>query len=519
MAVFFVKRLLMSLLVVLVSTLVMYVLVDISIDPLADLRQSQAPNKQDLIDARVAQLDLDQSVFVRYLDWLRGATGCLYGQCDLGSNWQSNQEVTALLSGAVTTTIQLVTVSTVLAIVLGAFVGIVSALRQYSGFDYSITFLSFLLYSLPVFWVAVLAKVFLAIDANDFLNSEDPGLGPVTVVVAALFVGLVVSAASVGETRVRLRNFGVAALVTAAVLVYLNVTDWYANPSVGIVVIALSAVAWAFVMTILSTGLRNRRALYSALSVAALGIVLWFPMLYVWFYAEEAGVLGWPLVVGLFVLGVVVSAGVGLAWGGPDRASSARTAALTSIPIAMTLFVDRLLMSWGDYNDNPLIRGRPIATVGRTTPNLQGDFWIQTLDLATHLILPTATLILISFATYTRYTRASMLEVMNQDYIRTARSKGLTERTVVMRHAFRNALLPLASIVPVDIITLIGGAVITETIFGWFGMGRLFVVSLQTNQQYPVMAYILIVGILAVVANIVADLIYAVLDPRIRVAA
>ena len=112
-----------------------------------------------------------------------------------------------------------------------------------------------------------------------------------------------------------------------------------------------------------------------------------------------------------------------------------------------------------------------------------------------------------------------MLEVMNQDYIRTARSKGLTERTVMMRHALRNALLPLASIVPIDIVTLLGGAVITETVFGWFGMGRLFVVSLADNQQYPVMAYITVVGILAVVANFAADLLYAVLDPRIRVAA
>jgi peptide/nickel transport system permease protein len=221
----------------------------------------------------------------------------------------------------------------------------------------------------------------------------------------------------------------------------------------------------------------------------------------------------------MFLLGLVVSAGIGLAWGGPDRTRSARTAALTAIPVSMMLFVDRLMQSWAAYNDNESIKGRPIATLGRSTPNLQGDFWIQTLDTFTHLVLPTATLILISFAAYTRYSRASMLEVMNQDYIRTARSKGLTERTVVMRHAFRNALLPLASIVPIDIITLLGGAVLTETVFGWFGMGRLFVVSLGNNQQDPVMAYIVIVGILAVIANLVADLIYAVLDPRIRVAA
>ena len=519
MVVFFVKRLLMSLLVVLVSTLIMYVLVDIAIDPLYDLRTSTSPNREELIARRVAELRLDDPVLVRYLDWLRGASGCLYGQCDLGSNWQTDQQVTSLLGGAILTTIQLVTLATLLAIVLGAFVGIVSALRQYSGFDYSITFLSFLLYSLPVFWVAVLAKVYLAIDFNNFLGSENPRPSWVAVALVSVFVGVVIMAAVGGDRGRRLRVFAGSAVVTLALLAYLNLTDWYANPSIGVVIIALSSVGWAFVMTILSTGLRNRRALYSALTVAALGAVLWLPMLYFWQYARAAGVLGWPLVLGLFVLALVVSVGVGYAWGGPDRGSSARTAVLTAIPVSTMLFFDRLLQSWQSYNDNIAIRGRPIATTGRVTPNLQGDFWIQTIDVATHLVLPTATLVLISFATYTRYTRASMLEVMNQDYIRTARSKGLTERTVVMRHAFRNALLPLASIVPVDIITLIGGAVITETVFGWYGMGRLFASSLADNIIDPVMAYILIVGILAVVANFVADLVYAVLDPRIRVAA
>ena len=110
-----------------------------------------------------------------------------------------------------------------------------------------------------------------------------------------------------------------------------------------------------------------------------------------------------------------------------------------------------------------------------------------------------------------------MLEVMGQDYIRTARAKGLNERTVIMRHAMRNALLPLASVVPVDIITMIGGAVITETIFGWNGMGKLFIDSLRNAELDPVMAYILITGLLAIIANLVADFLYAVLDPRIRV--
>ena len=139
------------------------------------------------------------------------------------------------------------------------------------------------------------------------------------------------------------------------------------------------------------------------------------------------------------------------------------------------------------------------------------------MDRFTHLVLPTIALVLISSASYTRYQRGSMLEVLGQDYIRTARAKGLSERVVVVRHALRNALLPLASVVPVDVITLIGGAVITETIFGWSGMGRLFVVSLRQSEVDPVMAYVMITGALAIIANLVADYLYALLDPRIQV--
>ena len=109
------------------------------------------------------------------------------------------------------------------------------------------------------------------------------------------------------------------------------------------------------------------------------------------------------------------------------------------------------------------------------------------------------------------------MEVLNQDYIRTARAKGLSERLVIVRHALRNALLPLASVVPVDIISLIGGAVITETIFGWSGMGKMFVTSLRNSEPDPVMIYVMITGFLAMFANLVADFLYALLDPRIRV--
>jgi peptide/nickel transport system permease protein len=142
MFIFILRRFVTSALVVLASTFVMYILTDIAIDPLDDLRTSTAPNKQQLIEGRIAQLRLDEPVVTRYVDWLAGASKCVIGQCDLGTAWRSGQSVTSMLGGAILTTIQLVTAATLLAILVGVAVGIVSALRQYSGFDYSVTFLS-----------------------------------------------------------------------------------------------------------------------------------------------------------------------------------------------------------------------------------------------------------------------------------------------------------------------------------------------------------------------------------------
>lgn len=513
MFMFLARRLLTSVLVVLVSTLVMYVLVSIAIDPLEDLRTDTRPGAEARIAARTNLLDLDQPVLVRYLDWLTGASRCLIGSCDLGTDWRTGTPTTELLSGAVTTTLQLVTIASVLAIMLGVFVGIVSALRQYSGFDYGLTFVAFVLYSLPTFWVAVLLKQFLAIKFNDFL--DEPTIAWWFYVLVVLASALVVMAAVGGDRAKRLKVFGGTALVSLVVMLYVDLTDFLVTPGLGIVLIAILGAGIAFGVTTLSTGAGDRRALYASLTVAALGVALYYPMLYVWAYVD----VSWLLVIGLGVLTVLVGLGVGLAWGGPDRWTVARTAALTAVPVAALLFIDRLMQSWDNYVDHFLIRGRPISTASRRTPNFDENFWLNTLDLFGHLLLPTLTLVLISFASYSRYSRASTLEVLGQDYIRTARAKGLTERTVIMRHAFRNALIPLASIVPVDIITLVGGAVITERIFNWRGMGWLFQNYLRENMIDPVMGYLLVVAILAVVANFVADLFYAVLDPRIRVAA
>ena len=111
--------------------------------------------------------------------------------------------------------------------------------------------------------------------------------------------------------------------------------------------------------------------------------------------------------------------------------------------------------------------------------------------------------------------RASVLDVLNQDYIRPARSKGVSERKVITRHAFRNSLIPLATIVAFDFAALIGGAVITETVFGWSGMGAMFREGLAAVDPPPVMAFYLVTGSAAVLMNLVADIAYAFLDPRI----
>jgi peptide/nickel transport system permease protein len=220
------------------------------------------------------------------------------------------------------------------------------------------------------------------------------------------------------------------------------------------------------------------------------------------------------------VVAVLVGCAVGWLMGGYDRAQSMRAAGLTAFFMAGLVVLDRFMIEWPNYVANSRIRGRPIATIGSATPNLEGNWWIQNIDTFTHLLLPTVALLLVSLASYSRYSRASMLEIMQQDYIRTARAKGLPERTVVMRHAFRNALIPLATLVAFDIGALLGGAVITEKVFSFTGMGALFVDSLiPIPDPNPVMGVFLITGIVAMVFNLVADLAYSVLDPRVRVKA
>jgi peptide/nickel transport system permease protein len=202
--------------------------------------------------------------------------------------------------------------------------------------------------------------------------------------------------------------------------------------------------------------------------------------------------------------------------GGLDKGQAMRASSLTALLIGFVMCVDVTMRAYPAYSDK--VRGIVVATTGSNTPNFDGTFWENLLDTLGHLILPTLAIMLISFATYSRYSRASMLETLNQDYVRTARSKGLTERTVIMKHAFRNALIPVTTLMAFDFGAVLGGAVITEAVFAWRGMGFLFLRGLVQVDPNPVMAFYIVPATAIFVFNLIADISYAYLDPRIRLA-
>ena len=138
------------------------------------------------------------------------------------------------------------------------------------------------------------------------------------------------------------------------------------------------------------------------------------------------------------------------------------------------------------------------------------------IDRGVHLILPAIMLSLLYMAGWSRYSRSSMLEVLRQDYVRTARAKGLFERVVIIKHALRNALIPVVTILVFDIAAIFSGAILTETIFSYPGMGRLYFDALAQNDWPVVMAYLFIVAVLVVIATLIRDIVYTFIDPRIR---
>jgi peptide/nickel transport system permease protein len=388
---FIVRRILIAIPVLFLASVFTFFLVVNAGDPLENLRARPGVSPATIAQEE-ARLGLDKPFVERYTDWM---SGVLRG--DFGKDMKGRPVWPSLWS-SIKYTLRLVLAAEILAFFVGLAIGVVSALRQYSKFDYTATFIAFLFFSLPTFWFANLLKVFGAIEFNDWL--EAPGISWLFALALSLFIGG--SFFAIGRARERM-------------------------------------------------GLSRPGARY-VWGGTALGVV------------------------GL----VLVGAGLFLS----DRSYSRWVKTIGSEPRSLPdTFIDRL----GVY-------------IG-------------------HAILPVIVLFTISFAGYSRYMRASMLEATGADHVRTARAKGLPERRVIMRHAFRNALIPIATVAALNWGALIGGAIVTERVFGWNGMGDFFLESLNNPSPDPnrLLAFVMITAIATITFNIIADIVYGVLDPRIRI--
>jgi glutathione transport system permease protein len=320
------RRILMSVPILVIATFVVFVMVSLSGDPLSELKTRNPPPPPRTLELEAHRLHLDEPLLVRYWHWI---TGVIRG--DFGPSVQPTQVIGPELVHRFLVTFRLIGVAMLVALVLAVLVGVVSAVKQYSGTDYTFTFFGFLFLAMPSFWFAILLK--------------------------------------------------------------------------------------------------------------------------------EAGI-----------------------------------------------------------SFNEAVGNQVLFTIGDSSVYLEGGRWASIIDIVGHMILPTISLALLSFAAWSRFQRASMLEVLNSDYVRLARAKGLRRGAVMSRHALRTALIPLVTVTALDLGSIISGAVVTENVYQWRGAGSYLLESIQHDDAYPVAGWLLISATFVILFNLAADLLYAVLDPRIRYA-
>ena len=321
-----VRRVLVSVPILVIATFVVFVMVSLSGDPLSALKTRNPPPPPRTLELEAQRLHLEEPLLARYWHWL---TGVIRG--DFGPSVQSTQVIGAELAERFLVTFRLIAVAMLLALVLAVLVGVISAVKQYSGTDYTFTFFGFLFLSMPSFWFAILLK--------------------------------------------------------------------------------------------------------------------------------EAGI-----------------------------------------------------------SFNNAVGKQVLFTIGDSSVYVEGGGWASVTDIVGHMILPTISLALLSFAAWSRFQRAAMLEVLNSDYVRLARAKGLRRGTVMTRHALRTALIPLTTVTALDLGAIISGAIVTENVFQWRGAGSFLLESVQLYDVYAVAGWLLISATFVILFNLAADLLYAVLDPRIRYA-
>ncbi|MEH3129754.1 MAG: ABC transporter permease [Mycolicibacterium neoaurum] len=218
------------------------------------------------------------------------------------------------------------------------------------------------------------------------------------------------------------------------------------------------------------------------------------------------------------VLGTVIGVVVG-AWGAirqyrfSDRAITVVSLLILSAPT----FVIANLLILGALKVNSVLGVQLFEYTGETSSDAVGGFGNQLIDRLQHLVLPTFTLALAAIAGFSRYQRNAMLDVLGQDFIRTARAKGLTRRQALFKHGLRTALIPMATLFAYSVGGLFTGAVFVEKIFGWHGMGEWVIQGISTQDTNIVVAITVFTGVTILLAGLLSDIIYAALDPRVRV--
>lgn len=196
-----------------------------------------------------------------------------------------------------------------------------------------------------------------------------------------------------------------------------------------------------------------------------------------------------------------------------DHGTAVAALLFVSTPV---FWLAALLKEYAGVRLNRLLGEQVVYTVGAQSPDLTGPWLTRLGDYAGHLVLPTTALTLVTYAAWSRYQRAAMLEVLDSDYVRQARAKGLRPWPVLRGHALRTALIPLTTVVAIDVAAIVGGAVVTERVFSWQGMGQLLLDGVEQHDVNVVLAWLLVSGSIVTGLGIVADLLYARLDPRVR---
>lgn len=218
------------------------------------------------------------------------------------------------------------------------------------------------------------------------------------------------------------------------------------------------------------------------------------------------------------VLAIVIAVAVGVFSAiRQGRAFDSGTAFTNYLFISVPVFVLGLVIKeFVAIPINNAVGHTVLYTIGQQSPNLAGGFFQRLPNYAGHAVLPVLTLILVSYPSWAIYQRSSMLEILDSDYVRLARAKGLRPSRVLIRHTLRNALIPITTVIALDFAGILGGAILVEEVFSWQGIGQWFLGGILTLDFNIVQAYLLVTAMFVVAFNFIADVLYGVLDPRIR---